>query len=166
MAEGGLGTAPARVRETPATGSTSGVADASSATNHGGRTQTSCDEQGVTGLAVNLSSAKLQQASVRFFVVTGLSLLEALFFSLSDVKVAVACGVVAVTFGVLGALAHRLNKTLILIGLGLYVAETAVLLVDGWNTNMIMVAYGVFVHCAVLYRLYLSYGTIGDLQTA
>lgn len=158
MSESGLGTAPARVRE--------------AATSPATQQQTVFDEatfvpkRSDNSLAVNSTTDKIQRASIRFFIVTGLSLIEAMFFSLSDVKVAVACGVVAVVFGVLGALMYRLNKGAVLIGMLLYIAETALLLVHGWNTAMVMVAYGVFVHCAIIYRLYLSYGMIGDLQTA
>lgn len=173
MAESGLGTAPARVRETSDPGSNAGgTATATSAAVQ--RTQTQAASAGASydplrasgSLAVNSNTEKLQQTTVRFFVITGLSLLEALFFSLSDIRVAVACGVVAVAFGGLGALAHRLNKAVIMAGMLLYVAETALMVAHGWNTTMIMVAYGVFVHCAIIYRLYLSYDVVGNLQSA
>ncbi len=169
MAESGLGTAPARVRETSGPGSTSGSATATTPAAH---QQTVFDESTFVpkrpdnSLAVNSTTEKVQRASIRFFIVTGVSLIEAMFFSLSDVKVAVACGVVAVVFGVLGALMYRLNKAAVMIGMLIYIAETALLVAHGWNTTMIMVAYGVFVHCAIIYRLYLSYGMICDLQTA
>ena len=170
MTYSGTGTAPAR-EKTSAAGATQGGA---AAANGSGvqQQQTVFDETTFvpsatdSSLAVNSTTAKIQHASIRFFVVTGVSLIEALFFSLSDVKVAVACGVVAVVFGILGALMYRLNRGAVLFGMALYTAETALLLLYGWHSSMITVGYAVFVHCAIIYRLYLAYGMISDLQTA
>lgn len=167
------GAAPAK-EKTPAPGATYGGTATATATSPAvqGQQQTVFDETtfvakaGDSSLAVNSTTAKIQRASIRFFIVTGVSLVEALFFSITDAKLAVACGVVAVVFGVLGALTYRLNKGAVLVGMFIYAAETAVLLLHGWNTSMITVGYAVFVHCAIMYRLYLAYGMICDLQPA
>ena len=170
MVQSGAGTAPAK-EKTSAPGATYGSAAAGNATSpavqqHTGFEQDTFVPAGTnTSLAVNSTTAKIQHASIRFFVVTGISLIEALFFSLSDVRVAVACGVVAVVFGVLGALTYRLNRAAVLFGIAIYLAETALLLLHGWNTSMVTVGYVVLVHCAIIYRLHLAYGMICDLQT-
>lgn len=170
MSQSGAGTAPAK-EKTAAPGAPNGSAAAPSATSPAVRQQQTVFDESTSvttnsSLAVNSTTAKIQHASIRFFVVTGVSLIEALFFSLSDVRVAVACGVVAVVFGVLGALTYRLNRTAVLAGMAIYAAETALLLLHGWNTSMITVGYAVLVHCAIIYRLYLAYGMICDLRTA
>ncbi|HZU42182.1 MAG TPA: hypothetical protein VE994_05890 [Terriglobales bacterium] len=171
MAQSGAGTAPAK-EKTSAPGGTQSNAANGAATSPAVQQETVFDESTFvanatdSSLAVNSTAAKVQHASIRFFVVTGISLIEALFFSLSDVKVAVACGVVAVVFGALGALTYRLNRGAVLAGIAIYAAETALLLLHGWNTSMITVGYAVLVHCAIIYRLYLAYGMISDLQTA
>jgi hypothetical protein len=171
----GIGTAPAKASNTPAPGATHGGAATATATSpavQAPQQQTVFDESAFvpktsdSGLAINSTAQKIQRASVRFFIVTGISLIEALFFSVSDVKLAAACGVVAVVFGVLGALAYRLNKAAFLIGIMIYAAETALLAIHGWNTSMILVGYAIFVHCAIMYRLYLAYGMICDLESA
>jgi hypothetical protein len=171
MSQSGFGTAPAK-EKTSAPGATNGSAAAVSATGTAVQQQTVFDEKTFVSkgtdcsLAVNSTTAKIQHASIRFFVVTGVSLIEALFFSITDVKVAAACGVVAVVFGILGALTYRLNRGAVLAGMAIYAAETVVLVLHGWNTSMVTVGYAVFVHCAIIYRLYLAYGMISDLQTA
>lgn len=166
MVQSGAGAAPAKEKAS-APGATYGSAAAGSATSRTVQQQTVFDETGTnSSLAVNSHTAKIQHASVRFFVVTGVSLIEALFFSISDVRVAVACGAVAVVFGVLGALTYRLNRVAVLTGMAIYAAQTALLVLHGWNTSMITVGYVVLVHCAIIYRLYLAYGMIRELQAA
>ena len=163
MVQSGAGTAPAKEKN-PAPGATHGSAAAATGTSPAVQQQETVFAS-ASSLAVNSNTAKIQHASIRFFVVTGISLIEALFFSISDVKVAAACGVVAVAFGILGALTYRLNRSAVLAGMALYTAETALLVLYGWHTSMITLGYAVFVHCAVIYRLYLAYGMISDLQT-
>ena len=167
------GAAPAK-EKTSAPGTTVGGTAAATATGPAVQVQqqtvfdeaTFVAQASDSSLAVNSTTAKIQRASIRFFIVTGVSLVEALFFSITDAKLAAACGVVAVVFGILGALTYRLNKGAVLVGMFIYAAETALLLVHGWNTSMITVGYAVLVHCAIIYRLYLSYGMICDLPPA
>ena len=167
MAEGGFGTAPAKVSEAIAPNPT-GTAGPTPAVNSQNTfdAKKSVPKQSDSSLAVNSTTRKVRLASERFFLVAGLSLMEAVFFSSSDVTLAAACGVVTVMFGILGAFTYRLNKMAVLAGTLTYIAETMHLLVHGWNTTMIIVGYAVFVHCAILYRLYLTYGMICDLETA
>src|SRR5690242_17891174 len=161
MAQSGLGTAPAKEKAADPGATYGGTATATSPA-----VQAPQQQMADSSLAVNSTTAKIQRASIRFFIVTGVSLVEALFFSITDAKLAAACGLVAVIFGVLGALTYRLNKGAVLVGMFIYAAETALLVVHGWNTSMITVGYAVLVHCAIIYRLYLSYGMICDLPPA
>ena len=167
MAEGGFGTAPKRVSETrESTPSVNGMATAAVYEKTLLDDKNAVQKQPDSSLAVNSTTWKIRLASKRFFLVAGITLLEAVFFSSSDVTLALACGVVTVVFGILGALTYRLNKMAVLVGTLFYIAETIHLLVYGWNTTMVIMGYAVFVHCAIIYRLYLTYGIICDLGTA
>lgn len=166
MAESGLGTAPKKISEPihPAGAITSTTAPSECAqTGFDGKTFT---PQSDSTLAVNSTTRKVRTASRRFYVAAAISLMETAFFVSSDFTLATLCAIVAVTFAILGALRDRLNRTSVLIGMTIYVVQTVQLLVHGWTTAMIIVAYTVFVHCAILYRLYLSYGIISHLETA
>jgi hypothetical protein len=170
MAEGGSGTAPTKVFETPVprptTARRAGVAEELP------ETQTVFDETKFVPkppdctIAVNSTTKRIQRASMRFFVVSGVSFIEAFYFRTSDWKLVVTCGVVAVIFGILGALVYQLKKGAVLAAMALFLAETLQLLVHGWNTTMLTVIFAVFVHSAIIYRLYLTYGMMCDLETA
>ena len=166
MAEGGLGTAPKKISETadPAT-------SVAHPTTPFQLPQTGVDAkkfipQSDSGLAVNSSTRKVRIVSRRFYVGAAISLMETAFFLSSDVTLATLCGIVAVTFAIFGTLSHRLNRTAVLTGVVVYIVQTAQLVLHGWNTAMILVGYAVFVHCAILYRLYLNYGMICHLEPA
>ena len=169
MTDGGFGTAPTKISDTPSPGTMShhrtGVAEELP------ETETVFDETKFVPkrpdctIAVNSTTKKIQRASMRFFVVSGVSFLEAFYFR-SDWKMVAMCGVVAVIFGVLGSLVYKLNKGAVLAAMGLFAVETIQLLVHGWNTTMLTVIYAVLVHSAIIYRLYLTYGMICDLETA
>jgi hypothetical protein len=153
MTEGGLGIAPKKVADTIE------LLPSDAAAEMVGRTFNS-------SLAINSSSRKIRSTSRRFFFTAGVSLMEAVFLLSGDVMVAAMCGMVAVTFVVFAALSDRLNRTAVLAGIIIYVAQTVQLLILGWSTTMIMVAYAVVVHSAIIYRLYLSYETVSGLKTS
>jgi len=163
MADGGLGTAPRKISEAPP--SPSGVNPSNLQPTDSNRVKCVAT-QSDSSLAVNSATRKVRSTSRRFFLSAALSLMEAAFFSSSTLTLAAVCGMVAVTFATLGALSERLNRTAVLVGVILYVAQTVQLLIHGWHTAMIMVVYAVFVHSAIIYRLYLAYEMVGGLETA
>ncbi len=165
MAEGGFGVAPRSVPEAGTIGGTSSPAEEIP------EKQTVFDEETFVPkrpgrrFSVNATTERVQQASIWLFIVAGVSLVEALFFGTGNLAMAASSGVVAIVFGILGAMAFRLHKAAFLAGILIYAAETLQLLVHGWNNSMIEVVYGIVAHCAIIYRLYLAYGMICDLET-
>ena len=117
-------------------------------------------------VAVAATTGRVQRASYRFFFIAGLALFE--FFILSskgvDQRVLVAQGVTAAFFLALGIFAYRLNKGAFLAGMGVYALNTLLLVYTGWQTSFLFVGYAVFVRCTIIYRLYLAYGMICDLE--
>src|SRR5581483_2227943 len=103
MVDGGFGVAPSKVSEplAPASSHVGGP----STTDERPQTQTVFDETTFVPnrpnctIAVNSTTQKVQRASLRFFIVAGVSLFEAFYFRSSDWKLAATCGVVAVIFG-------------------------------------------------------------------
>ncbi len=171
MAESGLGTARQKISETspnrtyPET-TTSNAPDQFVGAPAIQSEATLVATQGESGLAVNWTAQKVRRTSRRFFAVACVSLMEAVFFIPGNPLLAAACGAIAVVFGVLGAFASRLNKTAALSAMILFAAETVQLIVYGWTATMIVVAYAVLMHCAILYRLYLTYDTLGESKAA
>ena len=171
MADETIGTAPSSMRQNPAviSGSggrhTSGISEGEIP-----EKQTIFDETTFVpkrpdrSFSKKATTNKVQKASIWFFVVAAVSLVEAIFFGASNLALAVSSGLVALIFAALGALAFRVHKTAFLAGLLIYAGETMQLLVQGWKTSMIQVAFGIVAHCAIAYRLYLAYGMICDLE--
>jgi len=118
-------------------------------------------------VAVAATTKRVQGASFRFFFVAGLAMFE--FFVLSsrgvDQSVLIAQGVTAAFFGLLGLFAYRLSKTAFLVGILVYGLDTLFLVYTGWQTSFLFVGYAIFVRSTIIYRLYLAYGMICDLQS-
>jgi len=118
-------------------------------------------------VAVAATTKRVQRSSFRFFFVAGLALFE--FFALSargaDQSLLIVQGVVVALFGLLGLFAYRLNKTAFLVGMLVYGLSTLLLVYTGWQTSMLFVGYAIFVRCTIIYRLYLAYGMICDLES-
>lgn len=118
-------------------------------------------------VAVKATTRRVQGASMRFFIVAGLALLE--FFALSardaDQTMLIAQGITVAFFGLLGLFAYRLNKGAFLVGMLVYGFDTMYLAYTGWQTSYLIVAYAIFVRCSIIYKLYLAYGMICDLES-
>jgi hypothetical protein len=114
-------------------------------------------------VAVNATRARAQRGSLRFFIVAGVSLLEAGAFASADMTaLAVAAGVVAAFFGVLGIFAYRMHKSAFLIGALVYAAQTGYLLLH-WKPVMVA---ALAIHGLIIYRLYAMYVAIREVETA
>jgi hypothetical protein len=118
-------------------------------------------------LAVRATTGQIRRASLRFFIVAGITLLEGIYLGQAGDKVgALAAGVVVAVFALLGIFAYRKSKAAFLVGMGLYALDTLLLILVGMNSTVILVAYAVVVHCIVIYRLYVAYGMIRELEMA
>ena len=117
-------------------------------------------------VAVAATTKRVQGASFRFFFVAGLAMFELFVLSSKgvDQSVLIATGAVALVFGLLGIFAYRLNKAAFLAGIIVYGLATLMLVYQGWQTSFVFVAYAIFVRCTIIYRLYLAYGMICDLE--
>ena len=117
-------------------------------------------------VAVAATTKRVQGASFRFFFVAGLAMFELFILSSKGVdrNLLIAQGVTAAFFGLLGIFAYRLNKTAFLVGMAIYGFDTLYLAYTGWQTSLVFVAYAIFVRCTIIYRLYLAYGMICDLE--
>jgi hypothetical protein len=118
-------------------------------------------------VAVAATTKRVQGASFRFFFVAGLAMFELFVLSSRgvDQNLLIAQGVTAVFFGLLGIFAYRLNKTAFLVGMLVYGLDTLYLAYTGWQTSYVFVAYAIFVRCTIIYRLYIAYGMICDLES-
>lgn len=117
--------------------------------------------------AVKATTGSIQRASLRFFIVAGITLLEAVYLGGSGNAVStVAAGIVVAVFTLLGIFAYRKSKAAFLIGMAIYALDTVLLVVTGLATSFVLVAYAIVIHCIVIYRLYLAYGLIRDLEMA
>jgi hypothetical protein len=101
-------------------------------------------------------------ASLRFFIITTLALVETLvWLGVGNTLLAFASAMVTGTFAVLGVMAFRMNKTAFLIGASVYAAETLCLLAR-WSPSMFV---PVVVHAIIVWRLYCMYCVLHDLET-
>jgi len=122
---------------------------------------------GNASVAVAATTKRVQGASFRFFFVAGLAMFE--FFLLSsrgaDQNLLIAQGITAGFFGLLGLFAYRLSKTAFLVGMIVYGLDTLFLAYTGYHTSFLFVGYAIVVRCTIIYRLYLAYGMICDLES-
>jgi hypothetical protein len=107
---------------------------------------------------------KVQSASIRFFTVSGLAVLEYMAYRDTRHDIAVAALVTAVVFSVIGSFAMRASRAAFIAGMLLYGASTALLLLNGCLVCMTAVAIPLIVHLAILNRLWSGYQSVGELK--
>ena len=110
------------------------------------------------------TTRKVQSASIRFFIVSALSVIEYFAYRDTNHNTAAAALVTAVVFGVIGLFAMRASRTAFIVGMLLYGASTTLLLLSGCLVCMTAVAIPLLVHVAILYRLWSGYQSIGELN--
>lgn len=118
-------------------------------------------------LAVKATTGQIRRASLRFFIVAGITLLEGIYLGQAgDTAGTLGAGIVVAVFTLLGIFAYRKSKAAFLAGIGLYALDTLLLILVGLNTAFMLAAYAIVVHCIVIYRLYAAYGMIRELEMA
>ena len=111
-------------------------------------------------LAAQKTTSRVRAASMRFFIVAGVALLELMYFGAKGQEnLSIASAFVLLVFGILGVYAYRLNKGAFLVGALIYAADTVMVL-------MAFDILAVVIHAVILYRLYTAYGLICDLEAA
>lgn len=118
-----------------------------------------------TSIARAATQKRIQRASLRFFIVGGLSLLEALLFWRHP-PLGYSAALIAVIFLTIGAYAFRMNRTAFLAAMIVYGLQTASYFVIGFTNELgfVFVARPMILKSVVLYNLYRNYGLLTDLH--
>lgn len=118
-----------------------------------------------TSIAHAATRKTIQRASLRFFIIGGLSLVEALLFW-SHPPLGYSAAMIAVIFLTIGAYAIRMSRTAFLAAMIVYGLQTASYLVVGFTNELgfVFVARPMILKCLVLYNLYRNYGLLTDLH--
>ena len=117
-----------------------------------------------TTAARNLVTRLVQRASVRFFAVAILCCIE-LYVCRENLAIAIASGVMAFTFSIVGFYTFKLNLRALLIAIGLYGCSTLFMVVNGIMTDrMLEMIIPLFSRGFMMYNLLRTYGLLVDLH--
>jgi|GEM_PF-5982386 len=111
------------------------------------------------------TKATMQKASIRFFLIAGLTLFE-LMMNHDDTVSNVISVLVILVFGTIGFYVFKMHRGAFLAAIGLYGVSTLVILYYALSSD-----YGIFFYARtlilrgyMLYQLYLNYGLLCDLH--
>ena len=117
-----------------------------------------------TTAARSLVTRMVQRASVRFFAVAILSAIE-LYFCRENLPIAIASGIMAFTFAIVGFYTYRLNLKALLFAIGLYACSTLFMAVNGiMGDHMLEMIIPLFSRGFMIYNLLRTYGLLVDLH--
>jgi hypothetical protein len=117
-----------------------------------------------TTAARGLVTRMVQRASVRFFAVAALSLIE-LYLCREHIVLAASSGVMALTFSVVGFYTFRLNLKALLLAIALYAATTIFMAVNATMTDHLFeMIVPLFSRGFMIYNLLRTYGLLVDLH--
>jgi hypothetical protein len=117
-----------------------------------------------TTAARGLVTRMVQRASVRFFAVAALSLIE-LYLCREHIVLAASSGVMALTFSVVGFYTFRLNLKALLLAIALYAATTLFMAVNAtMNDHLLEMIVPLFSRGFMIYNLLRTYGLLVDLH--
>jgi hypothetical protein len=117
-----------------------------------------------TTAARGLVTRMVQRASVRFFAVAALSLIE-LYLCREHIALAVSSGIMALTFSVVGFYTFRLNLKALLLAIGIYAATTLFMAVNAtMNDHLLEMIVPLFSRGFMIYNLLRTYGLLVDLH--
>lgn len=117
-----------------------------------------------TTAARSLVTRMVQRASVRFFAVAILSAIE-LYFCRENLPIAIASGIMAFTFAIVGFYTYRLNLKALLFAIGLYACSTLFMTVNGiMGDHMLEMIIPLFSRGFMIYNLLRTYGLLVDLH--
>lgn len=117
-----------------------------------------------TTAARSLVTRLVQRASVRFFAVAVLSGIE-LYVCRENLPIAVASGIMAFTFAIVGVQTYKLNLKALLLAIGLYACSTLFMIVNGiMGDHMLEMIVPLFSRGFMIYNLLRTYGLLVDLH--
>jgi hypothetical protein len=117
-----------------------------------------------TSAARALVTRLTQRASVRFFAVAVLSLIE-LYLCRDNLPVAISSGIMFVLFSVVGFYTFKMNLKALLVAIGLYTCSTLFMGVTAiLSQNMIVMIVPLFSRGFMIYNLLRTYGLLVDLH--
>jgi hypothetical protein len=111
-----------------------------------------------------LVTRMVQRASVRFFAVAALSLLE-LYVCRDNLPVAISSGIMFISFSVVGFYTFKLNLKALLFAIGIYFLTTLFMASNAVMTErMFEMLVPLFSRCFMIYNLLRTYGLLVDLH--
>ena len=117
-----------------------------------------------TSAARSLVTRMVQRASVRFFAVAILAIVE-LYLCRENIVLAVSSGAIAVTFCVVGFYTYKLNLKALLFAIGIYAASTLFMVSSAvMNDRMLEMLVPLFSRGFMMYNLLRTYGLLVDLH--
>ena len=117
-----------------------------------------------TSAARDLVTRMVQRASVRFFAVAVLSGIE-LYVCRENLPIAIASGIMAFTFAIVGVQTYKLNLKALLLAIGLYACSTLFMIVNGiMGDHMLEMIIPLFSRGFMIYNLLRTYGLLVDLH--
>lgn len=117
-----------------------------------------------TTAARSLVTRLVQRASVRFFAVAVLSGIE-LYICRENLAIAIASGIMAFTFAIVGVYTYKLNLRALLLAIGLYACSTLFMAINGiMGDHMLEMIIPLFSRGFMIYNLLRTYGLLVDLH--
>jgi hypothetical protein len=119
-------------------------------------------------VAIAATKDRVQRMSVLFFVVAGLSLIEYITYRGHDSAIMVKSIATFVIFLTIGIFAMRLSRAAFVVAMALYGLDTAVMLwwLFGSGGMLLFIALPLLIRGIILYRLFLTYGMLADLNSS
>jgi len=118
-------------------------------------------------VAIKATTTRVRATAIGFFIVAGISLLEAIFFWSSDPPFAIASAIICGMFTVIGIFTYRLSRVALLTAIALYLIDTLLLLFQAFFGDGLLVTslLPIAIHCFILYRLWMTYGQLEELHS-
>jgi hypothetical protein len=117
-----------------------------------------------TSASRSLVTRLVQRASVRFFAVAVLSLIE-LYLCRDNLTVAISSGIMFLTFSVVGFYTFKMNLKALLLAIGLYTCSTVFMGVTAIvSENMLVMIVPLLSRGFMIYNLLRTYGLLVDLH--
>lgn len=118
-------------------------------------------------VAIKATKTRVRWATLRFFVVAAISLIEAIYYGSDRPILSIYDGIVFVVFLTIGIFAFRLSRVAFLVGMSIYVMGTLLLIflaimIDG---GFILFIYDIGIHILIVYRLWVAYGHLEELHS-
>jgi hypothetical protein len=118
-------------------------------------------------VAIKATTRRVRATAIGFFIVAGISLLEAIFFWSDDTPYAISSAVVFTLFLIIGVFTFRLSRVALLVAIAIYLLDTLFLLFQAFTTEggLMSSIFALAIHAFILYRLWMTYGQLEELHS-